>query len=45
MTSLRCEIDFSKGPANEEATDADVVAAYEKISHENKIKRESRNRI
>ena len=45
LTSLRCEIDFSKGLANEEATDADAVAAYEKISHENKIKRESRNRI
>ena len=40
-----CEIDFSNGLANEEATEADAVAAYEKISHENKIKRESRNRI
>ena len=40
-----CEIDFSNGLANEEATEADAVAAYEKISHENKIKRKSRNRI
>jgi len=32
-----CESDFSKGLAKEEATEADAVAAYEKISQENKI--------